>query len=62
MNEKDNLIGLDEKSGGYPWEPTNLTDIYFWPSLEKAQGYCDIMNYGGSYGHFTPVEVKLVIL
>jgi hypothetical protein len=60
-NNNDDLIGLDEASGGYPYTPASINGVKVWPTEEAAQHYCNVMNNPrDSYGKFYTVAVELV--
>jgi hypothetical protein len=33
------LIGVDERSGGYPWKPSSLNGVKIWANREDAERY-----------------------
>jgi hypothetical protein len=33
------LIGIDQASGGYPYDVTNLNGIHVWTNLKDAKAY-----------------------
>jgi hypothetical protein len=46
VNEKDEPIGIDESSGGYPYVPSRIQDVkLFTSSYEEANKYANHFGY-----------------
>ena len=40
VNAKDEAIGVDQSSGGYPYVPGTPSGIEYWREKEEAERYC----------------------
>lgn len=65
VNDKDEPIGIDRASGGYPFVANQLHFISTWEVEEPARMYADVFKNSTSYGapfHVAILEVEIKAL
>lgn len=53
----DKFIGVDQASGGYPFETERLDLARLWYGEKRAKEYMAVINWNGSHSHWKLMRV-----